>query len=31
MIFGDYPSWQEILAGLQKLEETINNIGGLNR
>ena len=25
MIFGDYPAWQEILAGLKKLEEIINN------
>ena len=24
MIFGDYPTWQEILAGLQNLEEIIN-------
>ncbi|MBQ6471375.1 MAG: hypothetical protein IJJ33_05290 [Victivallales bacterium] len=27
MLYGVRPAWQEILAGLQKLEETINNNG----
>ena len=29
MIFGDYPTWQEILAGLQKLEVIINANKGI--
>jgi len=28
MIFGVYPSWEEVLGGLRMLEQQINNLGG---